>query len=79
LQAVFDGPNLIGEVPDYDELVRNDATGCISARQWIREAQRHLPNSAAPCRRLVLEIRERTFVGGKGIRQLPIEKETKSP
>jgi hypothetical protein len=79
LQAVLDRRNLVAQVSEYDELVWDYAARCISSPQRIGEAQRDVPGGAATCRRLVLEIREATFIDQEWVGQPSIEEEPEPP
>jgi hypothetical protein len=55
------------------------AAGCISSPQRIGEAQRDLPGGAVTCRRVVLEIREATFIDQEWVGQPSFEEEPEPP
>lgn len=78
-QAVFYRRDLMGQVAGHDELVRDDASSCISSAQRIGKAQRDLPASSAPHHRLFPEICERAFVVQERVAQPSVEQEPEPP
>src|SRR3954470_2267826 len=78
-QAVLDRLDVVGKVSEHDELVWDDATGCIASPQRIGKAQRDRPGGATPRRRLVVVARETPFIGRKRVGQPSFEEEPEPP
>ena len=77
LQAVLDRLDLVGQVSEHDELVWDDAAGCIASPQRIGEAQRDLSrrrdatSSARPSRSAKLRSYVRKWVGQPSVEEEP--------